>query len=169
MAFHVYISLHQHSAHSIQHHAPPGCDIAPHHVVNQTPMTNAVINQDTGVSLEYPQLIQDEALFPIWNTSEARGVLRDPIQFSSSHAMQSQKSRLSLMTTLLWTSVQKNLKFTVSSLLWVGTSSNIQCVRSRTGHARLGAGSTRRTSHPHVRTARNLQSTNYQMEDNGAY
>jgi hypothetical protein len=34
-------------------------------------MDNAVINQDTGASLEYRQLIQDEATFPIWNKAAA--------------------------------------------------------------------------------------------------
>jgi hypothetical protein len=30
-------------------------------------MNNVVINQDTGASLEYRHLIQDEATFPVWN------------------------------------------------------------------------------------------------------
>jgi hypothetical protein len=30
-------------------------------------MANAVINHDTGASLEYLQLIQDETTFPVWN------------------------------------------------------------------------------------------------------
>jgi hypothetical protein len=34
-------------------------------------MANAVINQDTGASLEYRQLIQDETTFPIWNKASA--------------------------------------------------------------------------------------------------
>jgi hypothetical protein len=34
-------------------------------------MANAVINQDTGASLEYHQLIQDETTFPFWNKSGA--------------------------------------------------------------------------------------------------
>jgi hypothetical protein len=34
-------------------------------------MANSVINQDTGASLEYRQLIQDEANFPIWNKAAA--------------------------------------------------------------------------------------------------
>jgi hypothetical protein len=32
-------------------------------------MANAVINQDTGASLEYRHLIQDETTFPVWNNS----------------------------------------------------------------------------------------------------
>jgi hypothetical protein len=73
---------HQHSAHNIQHHAPrvfhpimltniQGCHIAHQHTIRQIPMANAVINQDTGTSLEYRQLIQDDATFPIWNKSVA--------------------------------------------------------------------------------------------------
>jgi hypothetical protein len=34
-------------------------------------MVNAVINQDTGTSLEYRQLIQDETTLPVWNKAEA--------------------------------------------------------------------------------------------------
>jgi hypothetical protein len=34
-------------------------------------MANAVINQDTGASLEYRQLIQDETTFPVWNKLSA--------------------------------------------------------------------------------------------------
>jgi hypothetical protein len=34
-------------------------------------MANAVINKDTGSSLEYRHLIQDETTFPIWNTAAA--------------------------------------------------------------------------------------------------
>jgi hypothetical protein len=68
-------AAYQHSAHSIQHHAPHifhpiafttahGCPIA-QRAVNPTPMANGVINQYTGTSLEYRQLIQNEAMFPI--------------------------------------------------------------------------------------------------------
>jgi hypothetical protein len=34
-------------------------------------MSNAVINEDTGASLEYRHLIQDETTFPVWNKSAA--------------------------------------------------------------------------------------------------
>jgi hypothetical protein len=34
-------------------------------------MANAVINQDTGASVEYRQLIQDETTFPVWNKAAA--------------------------------------------------------------------------------------------------
>jgi hypothetical protein len=34
-------------------------------------MDNAVINEDTGASLEYRHLIQDETTFPIWNKGAA--------------------------------------------------------------------------------------------------
>jgi hypothetical protein len=34
---------------------------------NHIPMANAVINQDTGASLEYRHLIQDEATLSVWN------------------------------------------------------------------------------------------------------
>jgi hypothetical protein len=35
------------------------------------PMVNAVISEDTGTSLEYRHLIQDETTFPVWNTAAA--------------------------------------------------------------------------------------------------
>jgi hypothetical protein len=35
------------------------------------PMANAVINQDTGASLEYRHLIQDETTFFVWNKAAA--------------------------------------------------------------------------------------------------
>jgi hypothetical protein len=34
-------------------------------------MVNAVINQDTGASLDYRHLIQDETTFPVWNKAAA--------------------------------------------------------------------------------------------------
>jgi hypothetical protein len=34
---------------------------------NTIPMANAIINQDTGASMEYRHLIQDEITFPVWN------------------------------------------------------------------------------------------------------
>jgi hypothetical protein len=34
-------------------------------------MANAVINQDTGASLEYRRLIQDETTFSVWNKAAA--------------------------------------------------------------------------------------------------
>jgi hypothetical protein len=34
-------------------------------------MDNAVINQETGASLEYRHLIQDDTIFPIWNKAAA--------------------------------------------------------------------------------------------------
>jgi hypothetical protein len=38
---------------------------------NPIPMANAVINEDTGASLEYRHLIQDETAFHIWNKAAA--------------------------------------------------------------------------------------------------
>jgi hypothetical protein len=38
--------------------------VTPIQAPNHIPMANAVINQDTGASLEYRHLIQDEILFP---------------------------------------------------------------------------------------------------------
>jgi hypothetical protein len=35
------------------------------------PMADAVINQDTGASLEYRHLIQDDTTFPVWNKAAA--------------------------------------------------------------------------------------------------
>jgi hypothetical protein len=60
----------QHSAHSVQHQVPRafrpitftntnGCHISPRHAINPIPMADAVVNQDTGASLEYRQLVQD--------------------------------------------------------------------------------------------------------------
>jgi hypothetical protein len=45
--------------------------VTPGQATNQIPMANAAINQDTGVSLEYRHLIQDEATFPVWNKAAA--------------------------------------------------------------------------------------------------
>jgi hypothetical protein len=44
---------------------------APKQAINDIPMANDVINQDTVASLEYCQLIQDENTFPVWNKSAA--------------------------------------------------------------------------------------------------
>jgi hypothetical protein len=38
---------------------------------NPISMANAVINHDTGASLEYRHLIQDETTFPVWNKAAA--------------------------------------------------------------------------------------------------
>jgi hypothetical protein len=68
----------QHYTHSAQHNAPcifrpitftatSGCHVSPQKAYNQIPMNNAVVNQDTGTSLEYHQLIQYETTFPVWN------------------------------------------------------------------------------------------------------
>jgi hypothetical protein len=35
------------------------------------PMANSVINEDTGASLEYRHLIQDDSTFPVWNKAAA--------------------------------------------------------------------------------------------------
>jgi hypothetical protein len=40
--------------------------VTPRQAPNHIPMDNAVINQDTGASLEYRHLIQDETTFPVW-------------------------------------------------------------------------------------------------------
>jgi hypothetical protein len=80
----------QHSANSVQHHAPrvfrpitftntQGCHIAPHRAINHMPMANAVISQDTGAGLEYRQLIQDETALPIWNKASANGRLNQGV------------------------------------------------------------------------------------------
>jgi hypothetical protein len=44
---------------------------APKKAINHIPMANAVINQDTGDSLEYCQLIQDKTKTPVWNKAAA--------------------------------------------------------------------------------------------------
>jgi hypothetical protein len=72
----------QHSANNAQHHAPrvfrpitftntQGFHTSPKQAINQIPMVNAVINQDTGASLEYRQLTQYETTFPVWNKAAA--------------------------------------------------------------------------------------------------
>jgi hypothetical protein len=38
---------------------------------NPIPIANAVINEDTGASLKYRHLIQDETTFPVWNNAAA--------------------------------------------------------------------------------------------------
>jgi hypothetical protein len=35
------------------------------------PMSNSVINEDTGASVEYRHLIQDDSTFPVWNKEAA--------------------------------------------------------------------------------------------------
>jgi hypothetical protein len=42
--------------------------VTPTQAPNPIPMANAVINQETGASLEYCHLIQDETTFTFWNT-----------------------------------------------------------------------------------------------------
>jgi hypothetical protein len=72
----------QHSANQAQFLAPrifrplaftnnQGVDVAPRQATNHIPMANAVINQDTGVILEYRHIIQDETTCPVWNKSAA--------------------------------------------------------------------------------------------------
>jgi hypothetical protein len=68
---------HQHSANNDHHDAPHVClpltftntqmfHASPKQAIKRIPMANAVINQDTGASLEYLQLVQDETTFPVW-------------------------------------------------------------------------------------------------------
>jgi hypothetical protein len=45
--------------------------VTPTQAPNHIPMSNAFINQDTGASLEYHHLIQDETTFPVWNKAAA--------------------------------------------------------------------------------------------------
>jgi hypothetical protein len=72
----------QHSTHIAHQNAPrilrpitftatSVCHVAPQKAYNQIPFVTAVINQDTGASFEYRQLIQDEATFPVWNKTAA--------------------------------------------------------------------------------------------------
>jgi hypothetical protein len=72
----------QHSANQAQILAPrvfrpisftntQGFHVALNQATNNIPMSNAVINQDTGASLEYHKLIQDETAFPVWNKAAA--------------------------------------------------------------------------------------------------
>jgi hypothetical protein len=49
---------------------------APKKAINHIPMANDVINQDTGASLEYHQLTQDEPAFPVWNKEAATEFVR---------------------------------------------------------------------------------------------
>jgi hypothetical protein len=107
---------------------------APKQAVNHILMANDV---DTGASLEYRQLIHKMKLHSHSGTKQQQtnldawpkalgGKLKDPTQFSLYHTKQYQKSKLSLMAALWWTSIPTNLKLTVSASLWVATSSNIQ-------------------------------------------
>jgi hypothetical protein len=72
----------RHSANNAQHHAPSvfhhitftntqGFHASPRQAINNINMANDVINQDTGTSLKYRQLIQDETTFPVWNKAAA--------------------------------------------------------------------------------------------------
>jgi hypothetical protein len=44
-----------------------GFHVAPKQATTHIPMANAVIDQDTGASLDHRRLIQDETTFPVWN------------------------------------------------------------------------------------------------------
>jgi hypothetical protein len=48
-----------------------GVSVTPRHANNHIPMSNSVINQDTGASLDYSHLIKDEASIPVWNKAAA--------------------------------------------------------------------------------------------------
>jgi hypothetical protein len=72
----------QHSANQAQFLAPriflpiaftnnQGVAVTPRQANNHIPMANAAINQDTGDSLEYCHLKQDEATFPVWNKASS--------------------------------------------------------------------------------------------------
>jgi hypothetical protein len=135
------IILHAFSAPSCSQ--TPMADIAPQRAINHITMVNAVINQDTGASLEYHQLIQDDTVFPIWKKAAANECGR-LAQGIGGHIEGSKtiffiprqeipKGRLSLMDVLWWTSIQIHLTLTASASLGVGTSSNIQgmCTRAQ--------------------------------------
>jgi hypothetical protein len=73
---------HQNSADKAQHHAPRVFSpitftntqvfhAAPKQAIKQIPLANYVLNQDTGISLEHRQLIQDETILPVWKKSAA--------------------------------------------------------------------------------------------------
>jgi hypothetical protein len=72
----------QHSANNAQHHIPrifrpiiftntQVYHASPQKDINHIPIANDASNQDTGASLEYRQLIQDETTFPVWNKEAA--------------------------------------------------------------------------------------------------
>jgi hypothetical protein len=72
----------QHSANQAQFLAPhdlrtiiftntQGFHVAPMQAINDIPMDNDVINQETDASLEYQKLIQDETTFSVWNKASA--------------------------------------------------------------------------------------------------
>jgi hypothetical protein len=82
-----------------------GVHEAPMQATTHITMVNDVTNQDTGVILEYHQLIQDETTFPVWNKAAANefgqlaqvwggGGLKYPIQSSSSHSKHYPKGKL---------------------------------------------------------------------------
>jgi hypothetical protein len=108
-----------------------GVDVTPTQANNHIPIANAVINQDTGASLDYSHLIQDEATFPIWNKAAANEFdawpkvlgeeLKDPTQYFLSHSKKCPKERLLLMDVLWWTSIPTKLRISESASLWVAT------------------------------------------------
>jgi hypothetical protein len=77
---------------------------------NPIPMANAVINEDTGASLEYRHLIQDETTFLVWNRAAANecgrlaqgvgGTIEGSNTIFLSLVMQGPKKKLSLMDGL---------------------------------------------------------------------
>jgi hypothetical protein len=125
-----------HSSNIAQQNAPrilctftavSGCHVAPQKAYNQITMVNDVINQDTGASLEYRQLIQDETTLPVWN-KEAANEFGRPAQGVGGRIEGSNTiffiplQAIPKGKAVLWcTSVQTNLKFTASASLWVGT------------------------------------------------
>jgi hypothetical protein len=94
-------------------------------------MANAVINQDTGASLEYRHLIQDEATFPVWNKAAenefgrlaqrvgGRIEVSNTIYFIPRQAVP--KGKIVTYDDFWWTSVPTKLKLTESASLWVET------------------------------------------------
>jgi hypothetical protein len=132
----------QHSANNAQHHAPRVfCPItftntqvfhvAPKQDIHQIPMSNTVINKDTGASLEYGQLIQDKTTFPFWNKIASNEFGRlvqgvggriegsNTIFFIPHQAIP--KGKFVTYGHLWWTYVPTKLILTVSTSLWVET------------------------------------------------
>jgi hypothetical protein len=80
-----------------------GFHVAPKQATNHIIMANASINKDTGASLEYRQLKQDETTLPVWNKAAANKFGRlaqgdggglNPTRSSLSHARQYPKGKL---------------------------------------------------------------------------
>jgi hypothetical protein len=66
-----FLTLKQHIFRHIAFTSNQAVDMPLKQAPQTIPMANGVINEDTGASLEYHHLIQDETTFSVWNKAAA--------------------------------------------------------------------------------------------------